>query len=54
MIKEQRPIYLHGFGLGVGEESIQGLRYPLKGYMLKVRPKALGTLINFPPPTSTE
>lgn len=54
MIKEQRPIYPHRFRLGVGEERIQGLRHPFKGYMLKVRPKTLETLINFPPPTSKE
>lgn len=48
MIKE------HRLGLGGREGRIQGLQHSLKGCMLKVRPKTLETLINFPPPTSKE
>lgn len=52
--KRAENTYPHGFGLGVGEERIQGLQHLLKGCMLKVRPETLETLINFPPPTSKE
>lgn len=48
-MKEQKPIYLHRFGLGVGEGRIQGLQHPLKGCMLKVRPQDPGDFTQLSP-----